>query len=131
MQGDENLYKFESDRPVEPIVDGSTSLIDAPGEAVTSSEPGEAATSSEEETVTSDQADSIQLNAGQDESVPGNSCSVCRQPLSRIFLNVDGNTLIMESCDGCDLRRWQLAGKRIDLKRALVEVEEHVSRSRQ
>jgi len=59
-----------------------------------------------------------------------NACSVCRQPLSKIFLNVDGSTLIMESCDGCDIRRWQLAGERIDLQRALEEVGEHVSRAR-
>lgn len=124
MQGDENLYKFESDQPVEAIVDdGASSLIDAPIEPLTSSE--------EEMAIGDGEGSSISLETDQDESAPTNSCSVCRQPLSRIFLNVDGNTLIMESCDGCDLRRWQLAGKRIDLKRALVEVEEHVSRSRQ
>ena len=63
-------------------------------------------------------------------STEGDSCQVCRQPLSRIFLNVDGNTLIMESCDGCDMRRWQLAGQRIDLQRALEKVEEQASRAR-
>jgi hypothetical protein len=58
----------------------------------------------------------------------GELCSRCSQELSVIRINVDGNTLLMESCDGCDARRWQLAGERIDLEEALNQVGEHAGR---
>jgi hypothetical protein len=50
--------------------------------------------------------------------------------LSSIEMTVDGNALIMESCDGCDARRWRLAGQRIDLQEALQQVGEHAGRRR-
>ena len=58
----------------------------------------------------------------------GEPCLRCGQELSVIRINVDGNTLLMESCDGCDARRWQLAGERIDLQEALDQVGEHSGR---
>jgi hypothetical protein len=61
---------------------------------------------------------------------PGEPCGRCGSELSVIRILVDGNTLLMESCDGCDARRWQLAGERIDLQQALDEVGEHAGRRR-
>lgn len=55
-------------------------------------------------------------------------CTVCGQDLSLIRLNVEGNILVMESCDGCDVRRWQLEGERIDLQKALEAVAEKAGR---
>ena len=57
-------------------------------------------------------------------------CEICGAEQSAIRINVDGNTLLMESCDGCDARRWQLAGERIDLQEALNQVGEHTGRRR-
>lgn len=57
-------------------------------------------------------------------------CGTCGAELAIIRINVDGNTLLMESCDGCDTRRWQLAGERIDLQEALDQVGEHAGRRR-
>lgn len=62
------------------------------------------------------------------DTTAGELCSRCGQELSVIRINVDGNTLLMESCDGCDARRWQLAGERIDLEEALNQVGEHAGR---
>jgi hypothetical protein len=50
--------------------------------------------------------------------------------LVAIRMVVDGNDLVMESCEKCDTRRWQLAGEQIDLQQALAEVGEHVGRRR-
>ena len=61
---------------------------------------------------------------------PGEPCERCGKELSVIRILVDGNTLLMESCDGCDARRWQLAGERIDLQQALQQVGEHAGRRR-
>lgn len=58
----------------------------------------------------------------------GKPCDACGAPLSAIKINVDGRTLLMESCDGCDTRRWQLAGEQIDLQEALNQVGEHAGR---
>lgn len=123
MQGDENLSDFQpDDRKI------GTDQIAA---SVVPQDAAQGGAEVAEEYLIGDP-----LNEGGSEvcaegtSIDDKICAVCRQPLSKIFLNVDGNTLIMESCDGCDIRRWQLAGKRIDLKRALEEVEEHVSRAR-
>ena len=63
-------------------------------------------------------------------AVAGEPCGKCGAELSVIRINVDGNTLLMESCDGCDVRRWQLAGERIDLQEALDHVGEHSGRRR-
>lgn len=60
----------------------------------------------------------------------GEPCERCGNQLSVIRILVDGNTLLMESCDGCDARRWQLAGERIDLQEALNQVGEHAGRRR-
>lgn len=69
--------------------------------------------------------------SGQSRGVPdGKPCETCRAPLSAIRINVDGRTLLMESCDGCDTRRWQLAGEQIDLQEALNQVGEHAGRRR-
>lgn len=57
-------------------------------------------------------------------------CGLCGAEQSAIRINVDGNTLLMESCDNCDVRRWQLAGERIDLQEALNQVGEHSGRRR-
>ncbi len=60
----------------------------------------------------------------------GTPCEVCDSELSAIRIEVDGNTLLMESCDRCDTRSWQLAGSRIDLEEALNQVGEHAGRRR-
>lgn len=60
----------------------------------------------------------------------GEPCTRCGNELSVIRILVDGNTLLMESCDGCDARRWQLAGERIELQEALSQVGEHAGRRR-
>lgn len=60
----------------------------------------------------------------------GSTCEICGAEQAEIRINVDGNTLLMESCDGCDTRRWQLAGERIDLQEALNQVGEHSGRRR-
>lgn len=65
-----------------------------------------------------------------DGPVSGEPCDRCGHELSVIRILVDGNTLLMESCDGCDARRWQLSGERIDLQQALDEVGEHAGRRR-
>jgi len=55
-------------------------------------------------------------------------CSSCSTELATIEIPVDGNFLHMQSCDNCDMRTWQLAGQRIDLKDVLAEVKEHVGK---
>ncbi len=63
------------------------------------------------------------------ETVDGRrSCRICTAPVSQINIKVDGNVLILESCDECDSRRWRLDGQPIDLKKALDEVGEHAGR---
>ncbi len=57
-------------------------------------------------------------------------CSICKAEVAVIRITVEGNDLLMESCDTCDKRRWQLAGKSIDLEDALTEVGEHAGRGR-
>lgn len=85
------------------------------------------------DTATAPPADGLRMGAPQvDRSPTGpgapEPCPRCGQELSVIRINVDGNTLLMESCDGCDARRWQLAGERIDLQEALDQVGEHSGR---
>lgn len=74
----------------------------------------------------------VRSGAGIDGDGPesGEPCGRCGHELSVIRILVDGNTLLMESCDGCDARRWQLAGERIDLQQALDQVGEHAGRRR-
>lgn len=57
-------------------------------------------------------------------------CEACSVELVTIRITVDGNDLVMESCQRCDTRRWQLAGRQIDLQQALAEVGEHAGRRR-
>jgi len=54
----------------------------------------------------------------------------CEVELVTIRMVVDGNDLVMESCQRCDERRWHLAGAEIDLQQALAEVGEHAGRRR-
>lgn len=67
---------------------------------------------------------------GPSKLLTGRPCGICGAEQAAIRINVDGNTLLMESCDGCDIRRWQLAGERIDLQEALNQVGEHSGRRR-
>lgn len=55
-------------------------------------------------------------------------CPTCEEELAIVSIAVDGNDLLMKSCDKCDKRSWQLAGNPIDLQSALVKVEQQVSR---
>jgi len=48
--------------------------------------------------------------------------------LATIVIPVDGNNLLMESCDKCDKRSWQLAGEQINLEHVLSEVKSHVGK---
>ena len=57
-------------------------------------------------------------------------CPACDVELVTITMTVDGNDLVMESCQTCDERRWHLAGEKIDLQQALAEVGEHAGRRR-
>lgn len=57
-------------------------------------------------------------------------CAACAVELVTISMTVDGNDLVMESCQRCDTRRWQLAGRQIDLQQALAQVGEHAGRRR-
>lgn len=57
-------------------------------------------------------------------------CDRCAQEMVAIRMTVDGNDLIMESCQRCDVRRWHLAGREIELPEALAQVGEHVGRRR-
>ena len=57
-------------------------------------------------------------------------CSACDIELVTIRMVVDGNDLVMESCQRCDERRWHLAGSEIDLEEALSQVGEHAGRRR-
>ncbi len=57
-------------------------------------------------------------------------CGRCGHDVSIVHIEVDGNILMMESCDNCDTRRWQLAGEPIELQQALDHVGEHTGRRR-
>lgn len=57
-------------------------------------------------------------------------CGRCGHDVSIVHIEVDGNVLMMESCDNCDTRRWQLAGEPIELQQALDHVGEHTGRRR-
>lgn len=57
-------------------------------------------------------------------------CGRCGYDVSTITIEVDGNVLLMESCDNCDTRRWQLAGEPVELQKALDHVGEHSGRRR-
>ncbi|MDH3295570.1 MAG: hypothetical protein OER95_14720 [Acidimicrobiia bacterium] len=58
------------------------------------------------------------------------ACGRCGHELSMVNIEVDGNVLIMESCDNCDARRWHLAGEPINLQKVLDHVGEHAGRRR-
>lgn len=57
-------------------------------------------------------------------------CPACESELVLLRMVVDGNDLVMESCERCDERRWHLAGTEIDLEEALAQVGEHAGRRR-
>ncbi len=57
-------------------------------------------------------------------------CPSCEVEMVTITMTVDGNDLVMESCQSCDERRWHLAGEKIDLQQALAQVGEHAGRRR-
>lgn len=67
--------------------------------------------------------------AGQKKSTT-RQCDACDVEMVTIRMIVDGNDLVMESCQRCDTRRWQLAGRQIDLQQALAQVGEHAGRRR-
>lgn len=77
-------------------------------------------------------SDPMAANPGRGPSklLSGSACPRCGGEQAAIRIDVDGTTLLMESCDGCDLRRWHLAGERIDLQEALNQVGEHSGRRR-
>jgi len=58
------------------------------------------------------------------------ACGRCGHEVSTVDIEVDGNILMMESCDNCDTRRWELAGEPIELQAALDHVGEHTGRRR-
>ena len=58
------------------------------------------------------------------------ACGRCGHELSMVNIEVDGNVLVMESCDNCDARRWHLAGEPIELPEVLDHVGEHAGRRR-
>lgn len=68
----------------------------------------------------------LPVSAAQD----AERCQECGGELSVISITVDRSDLLMQSCNGCDARRWQLAGKNIDLQEALHQVGEHAGRRR-
>ncbi len=57
-------------------------------------------------------------------------CGVCNQELVSIVMAVDGQDLVMLSCQKCDTRCWTLDGEPVDLQHALAEVGEHSGRRR-
>ena len=57
-------------------------------------------------------------------------CGVCNQELVSIVMAVDGQDLVMVSCQKCDTRAWTLDGEPVDLQHALAEVGEHSGRRR-
>lgn len=75
-------------------------------------------------------AATVEEDRGPSKLLTGSACPRCGAEQAAIRINVDGTTLLMESCDGCDLRRWHLAGERIDLQEALNQVGEHSGRRR-
>ncbi len=56
-------------------------------------------------------------------------CQDCDHELTTIEIPVDGNNLLMHSCDRCDKRWWKLAGEQIDLADALIEVKDRISKN--
>lgn len=58
------------------------------------------------------------------------NCSVCGAPVALIHITVDGNVLVMESCDSCDARRWRMEGRSISLNQVLDEVGVQADRRR-
>ncbi|MFV0526524.1 MAG: hypothetical protein ACK5RL_18725 [Acidimicrobiales bacterium] len=61
---------------------------------------------------------------------PPAPCATCGVELVSITITVDGNDLVMSSCQRCDVRTWRLAGRPIGLDRALAEVGQHQGRRR-
>ena len=70
------------------------------------------------------------MDATRSSSAAPEHCDACGVELVTIAMTVDGNDLVMRSCQRCDTRSWHLAGTRIDLQQALAEVGEHAGRRR-
>ncbi len=68
--------------------------------------------------------------ASSDDPASGDLCQACGTPLVVIRLNIDGNALLMQSCETCDIRSWRLDGETIDRTMAIAEVEDHTGRRR-
>ncbi|MDH3299007.1 MAG: hypothetical protein OES24_00700 [Acidimicrobiia bacterium] len=81
----------------------------------------------EEDGNTDPRPDAPGRNRTVDQMTP---CGRCGHDVSTVHIEVDGNVLIMESCDNCDTRRWQLAGETVELQQALDHVGEHAGRRR-
>ncbi len=60
--------------------------------------------------------------------VSGDLCGTCKTALVVIRLEIDGNTLLMQSCETCDIRSWRLDGETIDRKTAISEVGDQTGR---
>jgi hypothetical protein len=76
-------------------------------------------------------ADEEVAMAGAEKAPSGpRRCERCSVEMVSIHMSVDGNELVMESCQRCDVRRWHLAGREINLEQALAQVGEHVGRRR-
>lgn len=57
-------------------------------------------------------------------------CERCGGELIHITMVIDGDDLVMESCERCDTRRWRLGGEPIDLRQALAKVGQQAARRR-
>ncbi len=57
-------------------------------------------------------------------------CPSCTSELVTLKINVDGNDLVLFSCQTCDTRSWALAGEDIKLDAALEHVGTHAGRRR-
>ena len=64
------------------------------------------------------------------EPVSGDLCQECKTPTVVIRLNIDGYTLLMQSCETCDIRSWNLRGETIDRQSAISEVGDSLARRR-
>lgn len=127
----EQSDEFGGMRDVRPV-DGTGPISALPEESIEALVSAAAREIEPQPTVQADESDEPQVLQGYGPSkLPsGSTCEICGSEQAAIRINVDGNTLLMESCDGCDIRRWQLAGERIDLQEALNQVGEHSGRRR-
>ncbi|MDH4276515.1 MAG: hypothetical protein OEZ14_08035 [Acidimicrobiia bacterium] len=114
----------QTQQPDPDPADGLTGAITTPL-STTAATP--APTPAPADEVQSRRTDAPARSRTLDEMTP---CGRCGQDVSTVHIEVDGNVLMMESCDNCDTRRWQLAGEPIELQHALDHVGEHTGRRR-